>query len=166
MANDVIVAPISLIDGVSGVTIYGANTNDWYIEYNPEAMPRHSITAQHIAQAIALYGYSVGLGAEATATEKSLPLLLTGPGINPKQWHTIEVANRNGRIITLGQIATVELREREPDGYFRINGQTAITLVVQSAIEANQIATANKVYAEVEKIKQSLPPGVELLYNV
>lgn len=163
MANDAIVAPISLIEGVSGVSIYGANTNDWYIEYNPEAMLRHSITAQHIAQAIALYGFSAGLGVESTAESQTMPLLLTGPGINPKKWNSIEVANRNGRIITLGQIATVELREREPDGYFRINGQTAITLVVQSSDEANQIATANKVYVEVDKIRQSLPPGVELL---
>lgn len=162
LANELIVGPISLIEGVSTVNVYGANINDWYIEYNPEAMERHSISTNDIAQAVSLYGYTAGVGVEKTSNGQTIPLTITGPGIDPKQWQSIEVANRNGRIITLGQIATIEQREREPDGYFRINGQTAITLVIQASAEANQISTANQVYSTINGIRQILPHGVEL----
>lgn len=162
LANELIVGPISLIKGVISVNVYGANTNDWYIEYNPKTLERHSISTNDITQAVSLYGYSAGIGVEKTNSGETIPLTITGPGIDPTQWQAIEVANRNGRIITLGQLATIEQREREPDGYFRINGQTAITLVIQASADANQISTANRVYSTINEIRQNLPHGVEL----
>ena len=54
LANEQIVGPISLIEGVTSVNVYGANTNDWYIEYNPETLERHSISTNDIAQAVSL----------------------------------------------------------------------------------------------------------------
>ncbi|MDD4671825.1 MAG: efflux RND transporter permease subunit [Bacteroidales bacterium] len=162
LANELIVGPISLIEGVTSVNVYGANTNDWYIEYNPETLERHSISTNDIAQAVSLYGFTAGIGVEKTKNGETIPLVITGPGIDPRQWQSIEVANRNGRIITLGQVATIEQRERKPDGYFRINGQTAITLVIQASADANQISTANRVYSAINDIRENLPHGVEL----
>ncbi|MGD9978840.1 MAG: efflux RND transporter permease subunit, partial [Bacteroidales bacterium] len=34
IASETLLPKLSMIDGVSKVDIYGANTNDWYIEYN------------------------------------------------------------------------------------------------------------------------------------
>ncbi len=152
--------PLSTIEGVSSIDVYGANVNDWYIEYKPEQMKRFGLKPSDISRAISRYTYLSGVGITGTTQGLTMPVSVAGPGITNNQWGSIEIANINGRIISLDQLASVTLREREPDGYFRINGQTAITLVVQTTTQANQIATANRVYHAIDAIKQSLPADI------
>lgn len=162
LANEVFLPPISTIDGVGRVDIYGANTNDWYIEYKPELLQRYGIQPTSIAKAISEQAFLSGVGVITTSEGIIIPISVAGMGLRKSDWHKVEVATIDGRIVTLGQIANVELREREPDAYYRINGQTAISLVIQSTAHANQIATANKVYKEVEEVNANLPSGVSI----
>lgn len=162
IANELILPKLSLINGVSRVDVYGANVNDWYIEYIPHKLEQLGISPNSIAQAIAKQGYSKGVGATLNNQGLSIPVSLVGQGISPKEWGSIPVAMVSGRVITLEQVATVQLRQRDPDGYFRINGKNAVNIVIQSTTEANQLATANEVYKTIEHIETSLPQGFNL----
>lgn len=157
IAGEVLLPKLSMIDGVSKVDIYGANTNDWYIEYNSSLLEQLGLSPNNIAEAIANQGYFKGVGIGVTEKGLSIPVSLTGSGIDPEEWSKIEIAVVSGRIITLGQIAKVYLRERDPSGYFRINGKTAVNIIVQSSTDANQLSTANKVYQQIESLKHVLP---------
>lgn len=166
LANELMVPPISQINGVAQVDVYGANSNEWYVEYTPDAMKRYGITVDDIVKAINRYSFFSGVGVRTHAEGLSIPIALSGTGISSADWGSIEVANRNGRIITLGQIAIMELRERNPDSYYRINAQTAISLTIQAGNDANQIATANDVYHVINRVRASLPPGVTLIKSL
>lgn len=157
IANEVLVPKLSMIDGVSRVDIFGANTNDWYVEFNPELLEQLGLSPGSIAQAIAKQGYFRSVGVTKSAKGLTIPVSLTGRGINPEEWSKVEIAVVSGRIITLGQVARVYLKERDPSGYFRINGKNAVNIVVQSTADANQLSTANQVYSQIESIKGALP---------
>jgi len=162
LAEKHILQKISRIDGVGQVAIYGASSAEWFIEYDNNALNRHNISVEDIAEALKVYTYQSGVGAVTSSGIFRTPVMLTGPKLTGNGWNNIEVANRNGTIIRLGQIATVKLRESEPGSYFRINGQNAININIKSTSSANQIATANKIYKVLEEAGKQLPQGVIL----
>lgn len=162
LANEYITPNLSLVEGVSKVDVYGANVNDWYIEYLPQRMEQLGVNPNDIAQAIANQGYAQSVGVIHNHTGLSIPVSLVGEGINPKKWGSIPITTVSGRIITLSQVANVHLRERDPDGYFRINGKNAVNIVVQATTNANQLTTANQLYQQVENITSTLPHGFTL----
>lgn len=162
IANEILVPKLSMVEGVSSVDIYGANSNDWYIEYIPEKIEQLGLSPSNIAQAIAKQAYFKGVGVQNCSNGVTIPVSLTGKGIDPENWGNIEIAVISGRIITLNQVANVFLKERNPNGYFRINGKNAVNIVVQSTTDANQLSTANQVYKQIESIKGNLPKGFSL----
>lgn len=161
LTSENLIVPLSQIDGVSSVDLFGANCNDWYMMYNTTLMQTLGVTTSQVLQAISRHGYYAEAGVSRSNAGVA-PVVLTGKGLNSKDWENIEVACINGRIIRLGQIAKVELRERDANRYYRINGQTAINLVVQSGKDANQIATANQIYARLNELRKNLPASVKI----
>lgn len=161
LVQEKLMSPISLIEGVSSVALYGANSNDWYIRYKPELMQQMGITVSQINDAIAREGFWADIGTYVSDNIVT-PVAITGKGIESASIGNIEVANINGRIVTLHQIADITLQERDPNGYYRINGQTAINLVVQAEKNANQITTASRIYRLMDAAKAELPQSISV----
>jgi multidrug efflux pump subunit AcrB len=162
LANELVLQPLSLINGVANVDVHGANTNDWYIEYKQEMLEILGLEPDDITAAISRYALQTGTGYTTEPGGVRVPVMVSGPGIGPATWESMEVASINGRIISLGQLATIELREREPDSWYRINGKTAINLLIMATPDANQISVANNIYSTLSGISKQLPPGIHL----
>lgn len=159
LAQNKLIAPLSQVEGVSSVELYGANSNDWYIEYRPELMDLLGITPEQIQAALRREGYYASIGINQSQ-HLLMPIILVGSGLNANCWNELEVANVNGRIVTLGQVAKIEMKERDPNGFYRINGQTAVNMVIRAASDANQIAVANRVMAIISNLSNDLPQSV------
>lgn len=153
---------LSAVDGVSAVEISGANPLAWFVEYNTVALQRLGLTVDDIEQALERASYNQGVGF-AASEQSSLPISVVGQGVDTQSWLTLPIAKVGGRMVTLGDVATVAKRETDPEGFFRVNGESAVTLVVSAASNANQIKVADRVYASLQQAKPTLPSGINLV---
>jgi multidrug efflux pump subunit AcrB len=163
LVEDVLQPGLSLVKGVSAIEIYGSNPYEWYVEYDPALLKKHSLNANQLVGAIEQYAYLSGVGVISTHQGRTHSVSLVGKGVSADNWREIIVANTGGRMVRLGQVANITLRERIPDEYFRINGKTALNMVISASKDANQLATANGVFRELEKLAERLPGGVEII---
>ena len=67
------------------------------------------------------------------------------------------IANNNGRIIYLKDIATVQYREQLPTHYYRINGLNNINLSVMAEKHINTLEVTARIKEEMKKLETRFP---------
>lgn len=159
LAEDRIVEPLSLVEGVGKVIVYGAEPEEIAIQAKAPILNRYGLTLSDIENAIREYltREAVGISTEPDGT---ILLVTTGAKLSFEELNSLPITSINGRLVLLGQVAEVVRKDREPEILYRINGKTSITMTVMADSYANQLAVANAVYAVVAKVEKKLPPGV------
>lgn len=156
-AEDHIRPALAAIPGVSKVEISGATPKEWQIEYDSDQLQNLQIDLQQMREALSKRGVREFLSPQLSLVmaEESDSLTLSD----------IIVAEKNGRIITLDNIATLSHSDRTPSGYYRINGLNSLYLNITSTQDANQIVLSGKIKETLDAIKESLPEGYMLSLN-
>ena len=81
---------------------------------------------------------------------------------SPDQFRQVVVARgAGGAQVLLGEVARIEIGAEDTRGGYRINGRPAIGLGIYRQSTANTLSVADGVKAELERLKPSLPPGVD-----
>lgn len=73
------------------------------------------------------------------------------------------VARRGERYIRLGEIARIVDGYAKPRGYQRLNGRSRVSITVNTVTGSNIIDVAERAKLKIEEIRDSLPPGTELI---
>ncbi len=73
------------------------------------------------------------------------------------------VGSRNGRIITLKDIAEVEDGFVEVENYARNNGEDVVMVMVRRQSDANTVQAANNVKKRLASLKNTLPDSIEIV---
>lgn len=145
---------IVAINGVSTVSVYGANQKEWFITYNPDKLNLLNISKNDIITSLQECYNSSDLGV-IKEDNKILNVTLNNP--NTLFNTHIPVKKVNGKIIYLDDIASVVHKEQESQDYFRVNGKNAITMAVYAEQNVNTIKLAQVVESSVKKMRQQLP---------
>ena len=168
-AEEKIVPGLSLIQGINNVEVYGSTPFVWEVKYNSRTLMALGINTQQVIQSINTYFSRRELGAVILSKEKGTytHIHVETKGSHKLQASQIPVAKINNRIIYLADIARLTYKEKEANSYFRINGLNTINMIVYAEKTANQIDVANRLEAEVEKLKADLPHGYSMIqtYN-
>lgn len=166
MAEETIKPRIALIEGVYQVNVYGASPLEWEIMYDDKVLYNTGLAPSDIMQAISGYmterelggGIEPGPGGGMRRTF----MTFTGHVSDSVVWEQIPVRKAGGRIIRLGDVAKIRLKEQKASSFYRINGLNTINLTVSAERNVNHIKVAQLVRAEVEKIIEELPAGYSL----
>ena len=155
--------PLSLIEGVHEVRIYGYTPFAWIVRYDPHRMHSLGLQPSHLRQAMAgaVEKHDVGFARDIPGRQEFLVLTSGRSGSLP--WESIPVAEKAGRIIRLGDVADVRYASMPPSSYFRVNGLNTVNLVIYAEKQANQLALANRVKKRMEELSGRLPPGYSLV---
>ena len=80
----------------------------------------------------------------------------------PEDYRGIVVASKNGAVVRLGDVATVErgVRNRLAAGWY--NGKPAVILVIFKQPGANVIETVDAIKALLPKLQQWIPQGIDI----
>jgi len=89
-------------------------------------------------------------------------LTVTGNRNDTIIWENIPISKVEGRIIRLGEIASIRLKEQKATRFFRINGLNTINLTVSAERNVNHIKVAAAVRAEADVIAGELPQGYSM----
>ncbi|HZH73857.1 MAG TPA: efflux RND transporter permease subunit, partial [Mariniphaga sp.] len=162
IAEQQLIPELLKIEGIGDISLFGVTPYQWEITFNPVLLNNYNLSPLDISNAINQLGRSEFLGNQKGQAGTILPVLSTQTYIPPEKWESLPVKNINGRIIYLGNVASVKLREQPPTAYYRLNGKNTVNLVVYSAPGENQLKLADKVRLQIKNITPALPQGYDV----
>jgi multidrug efflux pump subunit AcrB len=163
IAEQLVIPELLKINGIADISLYGATPNQWEICYDPGLLKNFEITPGEISAVVNRLGELTFLGNQKNAGNASVPVLASSKYIDPIDWGTLPISNKNGRIVQLSDVASIKLKEKPPTSYYRINGKNTINLVVYAAQGENQVKLGNRVHNQIAVIQTKLPRGYSVM---
>ena len=167
-AEDHLVPALSLLEGISGVKVYGSTPFEWQITFDSDRLQTLGIGSGELVSGIQDYfgeGY-LGQGFVSGADENNGTItgIYLQNGVHDSiGWQRIPIKKTGGRVIFLGDLATIQYQEQQPSSYFRINGLNTINMVIYPREDVNNLELAKEIKETTAKLQAALPPGYSLL---
>jgi multidrug efflux pump len=152
---------ITAISGVQKADILGARTFAMRIWLKPQRMAALGVTPTEVRNALSANNYLSTLG----GTKGSLITVNLVANTNLKsaaEFNSLVIAERNGSIIRLQDVAEVALGAESYDSDVRFSGQQAIFMGVWVLPTANSLDVISTVREELPLIEKQLPQGMHV----
>ena len=154
------VAPIlESADGVAAVNVTGGEERAIIVDVDPEKLRARGLSLAQVSDRIAKENLNLPAGI-AKESETEYTIRSTGFFVNIDEIKAVPVGSNNGRLVALGEIADVRDAKTETRIFTRLNGDTAVGLLIVRQSGANTIKTAQAVQERLEQAKQ-LYPGLQ-----
>ncbi len=161
-ATDTVIAQrISQVSGVGGVTVAGAEQPAIRVQVDPARLASMGLGLDVVATAIVNANVQAPTG--AFSGDGQGVTIATDDQLNtPQDYRSIVVASKNGAVVKLGDVATVDnsVRNRMAAGWF--NSKPAVLLIVFKQPGANVIETVDTIQALLPKLQQWIPQGIKI----
>ncbi len=153
---------LNRLDGVATVLVQGGQEPEFHITPDPAKLLAAGVTVTDILEAVRRTNLidSPGL----LEQNHQLYLGLVDAQVHdPEQLGQIVVKyTPTGIPVKVADVAAVAPGVKPVYTIVTANGKPAVLLSVNRQPDGNTVAVANEVHAEVERIRQSLPPGIHL----
>jgi multidrug efflux pump subunit AcrB len=157
--------PLQLIKGVAEVNTYGILPEQWHVSYDYYKMFLNGVSSNDIRNTINKAKASYPLGtvrvSKGDKTEKGL-VLETNYKDN-FNWEKLPIKTSNNKLITLGEIATIQKHPKKATTGYHINGLQPIVFVVYANADVGELKLAKKIKIKIAELENDLPSGVEIL---
>ncbi|HEX7046810.1 MAG TPA: efflux RND transporter permease subunit [Gammaproteobacteria bacterium] len=163
-----IVDPISRVPGVGNLQVFGSQYA-MRIWLDPYKLDAYKLTPNDIIAAVQAQNQQVSvgqLGGAPAIDGQQLNATITAEGRlqTEEEFRNVVVrSNRDGSVLTLGEVARVELGAETYGFRTRYNRQPASGLAVMMATGANALDTAAGVEALLEQLEPSFPQGLKVV---
>ncbi|HEY1847162.1 MAG TPA: multidrug efflux RND transporter permease AcrD [Buttiauxella sp.] len=158
--------PLSRINGVGSVDAYGSQYS-MRIWLDPNKLTSYQLTTQDVVDAISSQNAQIAvgqLGGTPSVDLQALNATINAQSLlqTPQQFKDITLrVNQDGSVVTLGDVADVELGAEKYDFLSRYNGQAASGLGIKLASGANEMETDRLARAKIDELSQFFPHGLE-----
>jgi multidrug efflux pump len=161
IADRVLKPRLQTIPGVSGAPIFGERRFSMRVWLSPRELAARGLTAQDVERAIQTRSVEVPAG-RIESERREFAVRYLGEMRTPEEFAGLTVANQNGRLIKLGDVARVEPGPEDERSVVRFSRQDAVFVGVVRQSKANVLEVAEAVHAELPAVQAALPAGVEL----
>lgn len=149
------------IPGVADANVVGGVQRELTVEIKPEAMRAAGISVSQLMQALQTQNLAVPVGKlSGSLDERSIRL--RGKLETPEAFLKLVVAERNGRTIRLGEVATARDGTAEPTTAALFSGRDAIGILIKKSKGYSTSEVSRAVLSRVEAIRPTLPAGTKL----
>ncbi len=149
------------ISGVAEASVLGGVQRELTVEIRPDAMKQMNVGVGQLLAALQQQNLAVPVGSVRGALEDR-SIRLKGKLESPEDFMNIVVAQRGGRAIRLGEVATARDGTAEPATAALFNGKDAVGILVKKAKGYSTTDVSEQVLAAVERIKETLPKGTTI----
>ncbi len=149
------------ISGVADVSLAGAIERELTVELRPEALQAAAVSVAEVVQAVQGQNLAAPVGRVNGPLEERT-IRLKGKLLSPDQFSQLVVSERDGRIVRLGQIATVKDGTEEPRTLALFNGREAVGVDVRKSKGYSTPDVASKVIAQANAALPTLPSTVKM----
>ncbi len=152
--------PLENVPGVAEVNIGGVEPREVDIYLKLDAIKRYSVDVDALFARLDSANLNLTLG-KLNDSDNRYRVISKGAVASLEQLRAFPI---NERGLTLGEIATVVLREPDPAMGRHLNGEFAIALEVRKASDANTVDTVNRVMTRIEELNNDpVLEGIEVL---
>lgn len=162
LADEEIRRSLESVPGVGEVRIAGGLKREVRVFVDPRRMEAVNVTIPEVMGALQRQNLEIPAGrVELDGTETLVRVV--GKIVEPDQFGSIIVANRNGQQIRIRDIARVEDASEEERSLAMVDGTRAVSLDILKISGSNTVNVAEGVKRELDRITSTiLPAGVSL----
>ena len=161
LANRIAKPMMQTAPGASDVRIYGERKYSMRIWLDPDRLAAFKLTTQDVEDALRRSNLEVPAG-RIESQLREFNVTASTDLQKPAEFKQIVIKQVNGMPVRIGDVARVEQGPLSERTATRLNGQEAITLGVIRNATANPLDLSAAVRAMIPRIKESLPPGVQI----
>lgn len=152
---------LSTVPGVANIQVMGGKTKEYWIILNPEKMRSLNVTPDLISSSFKNSNFIISNG--LVSDYHRLYLTLTDATLtNKKDIENLIIRNEGKRILTVGDIATVELHQQEEFTKINANGKEAVLVNIVKQPTANLITLSTSVEDKIKELSNILPKDVKI----
>lgn len=155
-----IVTPrLQTINGVQDARVYGARDYAMRVWLNPVSMLEHRVTPLDVSQAIQTQNIQSPTGSIETINNL-LPTKLLANISSENEFKKIIVKSDNNNLVTLGDIANVQIGSEDYNNSVFSDGSPSNTIAISAQPGANPLYISKNVEKKLQALKNTLPTGV------
>ncbi len=160
--GNLLVRPMfSQVNGISNVVVRGGKAKEFVVKPDVGKMTVLSVTPAMVKAAFSQTNFVLGNG--NVANYGRLYLTLTDTRINgTEDIKNVIVRNDGKRVVRVGDIADVEIKEQQEFLKINADGNDAVLIDIVKQPGVNLVEFAKNVDAKAKEIERQLPPGYEL----
>ena len=152
----------STVDGVGRVRLGGQRELSLRIWLDPLALAARDLTTQEVEAVLRKENVEFPAG-RIESKDIDLTIKLDKAYNNLENYKNLPLKrSKDGSIITLSDVARVELGAESTRTLFKGDGKQVVGIGIYQQSDANTIAVANGVKDKIKELKPSLPPGTTL----
>jgi len=153
---------LNRLDGVARVIVQGGQEPEFHIVPDPAKLLQASVTVPDLLEAVRRTNLIDSPGLLERNHQLYLGLV-NGQVRDPQQIGSIVIKTTAAGVpVRVGDVATVEQSVRPLYTVVTANEKPAVLLSINRQPDSNTVQVADEVHDEVEQIRKSLPPGVEI----
>ena len=152
---------LSQVEGVSEIRVIGGKTKEYWLTLNPGKMSTLGVTPDAIIAALNATNFIKSNG--YLSDYRQMYLTVTDAVVDTKdELEKLVISNNGKRIITLQDIAAINIQEAKEYVKINANGHSAILLAVVKQPNANLVDLSDRMRTKVEELRKVLPKGVTI----
>jgi multidrug efflux pump len=152
---------LTTLPGVQRVTLEGARPLAMRVWIDPDRLAAVNLSPGEVQAALARNNYLAAVG-RTKGDLVQVNLLANTDLRSAEEFASLIVAERQGAVVRLSDVARVELGAEEADMVARYNQEEAVYLGVWPAVGANELEVADRLVAEMESLRATLPADVDM----
>jgi len=156
-----LVDPLSIVPGVARVIIGGARRYAMRIWLDWQQMAAHEVTVTDIVERLRAQNVELPAGRIESET-REFTVRTTTRLERPEEFRDMILREEGATLVRLGDVARVAIGAEDYRTGVRINGNPAVGLGVVRQSNANTLAVATGIFDEVERLRPTLPPDIEM----
>ena len=160
-ANRIAKPMMQTAPGASDVRVYGERKFAMRIWLDPDRLASYKLTTQDVEDALRRSNVEVPAG-RIESKFREFNVTAATDLQKPAEFRQVVIKAINGMPIRIGDVARVEQGPLSERTSTRLNGREAITLGVIRNATANPLDLSAAVRQMIPKIKENLPPGIEI----
>src|ERR687896_187942 len=147
--------------GVAEVQVFGAVERELTVNIKPEALQSAGVGVAQVVQALQLQNLAAPVGRVTGALEER-SIRLKGRLESPAEFAQLVVAERNGQLIRLGQVADVFDGVEEQRTAAIYNGREAVGIDVKKSKGYSTTTVSDEILERIDSLKATLPAGTTI----
>ena len=158
IAVDVVKDELQRIEGVAEVNVYSAADREIHIFVDPRKLESYNLPFQPIFDLINAQNYNTP-GGRVIANGNEMTVRTIGKYKSLEDLRDLVVANQQGRLIRLGDVASIEDGWGEERTYARTKGTPSVMVSVQKQSGTNTVNIADRVKATMARLEKNVLPS-------
>ncbi|HEY9070048.1 MAG TPA: efflux RND transporter permease subunit [Candidatus Ozemobacteraceae bacterium] len=153
---------LEAIDGVGAIQIVGGREREIRIVADAKKLGAYNISAAMMKDALKSQNVEIP-GGNVTEGPNELILRTLGRIDFPASFSEVIVTTQNGVPIRMKDVAEILDDEAEPRSLARLDGEPALSLIIQKQSGVNTLDVIDRIQKRLEELKKNFPTGISYI---